>query len=583
MNYNTLINNRSIIKETDQQIKQPENVQLELFMHQKTLVYRLGQLEQTGRIIVDEFTIVKTNLIIVSDLIGSGKTLSMLALIASQVPPKSPSISNTITETPFYSSYIIPINKPSYCNLIIVSHSLTHQWEDSIKLTTLKYYIINTRKQLNNFNFNTIPEYDVILISTTYIQEFSKHWLFIDEYKWNRIIIDEAHTIKNLPTNIQFYQQSNFIYLISATPEELICNNRSLVIKNLLGRDIYTSDRMIHLKIKASLCVQNENSFVQKSINLPAIQKKYIKCLTPIILSHFGDSLPTNALNLFNAGSPQEAIQVLNCQVDTTPNIIKSLTELYEKEIYNINTNIDCVTRLRISEEDKQTKTDKLIENRNKFEEKIKGITDRLKSINSEYCPICLDSFKTPVASVCCKNIFCMECILQCTKHKKLQCPFCRVQINPKTLHLIDDDNKLSPVPKPPTPTELTKLERLIDIVTNANNNQKFLICSNYDGSFTSIIDEFNKTNIKFAILNGTNTRIQNIISKFSTGELKIILLNSNNFGSGLNLEMTTDIIIYHKLSSGMEKQVIGRGQRLGRTSPLKVTYLTHKNEYADS
>ena len=56
-------------------------------------------------------------------------------------------------------------------------------------------------------------------------------------------------------------------------------------------------------------------------------------------------------------------------------------------------------------------------------------------------------------------------------------------------------------------------------------------------------------------------------------------MLNSSNYGSGLNLEMTTDIIIYHQLTKNLEIQVIGRAQRPVRNSSLNVYYLLHENE----
>ena len=40
------------------------------------------------------------------------------------------------------------------------------------------------------------------------------------------------------------------------------------------------------------------------------------------------------------------------------------------------------------------------------------------------------------------------------------------------------------------------------------------------------------------------------------------------------------DILVYHRMSKDLEKQVIGRAQRLGRTVPLNITYLCHENEY---
>ena len=56
-------------------------------------------------------------------------------------------------------------------------------------------------------------------------------------------------------------------------------------------------------------------------------------------------------------------------------------------------------------------------------------------------------------------------------------------------------------------------------------------------------------------------------------------MLNTNHYGTGLNLENTTDLIFYHKMSCDMEKQVIGRAQRVGRTSDLNIHYLFQDNE----
>jgi hypothetical protein len=56
-------------------------------------------------------------------------------------------------------------------------------------------------------------------------------------------------------------------------------------------------------------------------------------------------------------------------------------------------------------------------------------------------------------------------------------------------------------------------------------------------------------------------------------------MLNAQHYGSGLNLQMATDIIIYHELDIELETQVIGRAQRLGRTTQLNVYYLLNDNE----
>ena len=82
-----------------------------------------------------------------------------------------------------------------------------------------------------------------------------------------------------------------------------------------------------------------------------------------------------------------------------------------------------------------------------------------------------------------------------------------------------------------------------------------------------------------YSKLSGSSNRIKNILKSYVEGISPVLLLNAKYYGSGMNLEMTTDIIIFHKMNDELEKQVIGRGQRLGRTGQLNVHYLCYENE----
>ena len=59
-------------------------------------------------------------------------------------------------------------------------------------------------------------------------------------------------------------------------------------------------------------------------------------------------------------------------------------------------------------------------------------------------------------------------------------------------------------------------------------------------------------------------------------------MLNSRFFGSGLNLENSTDIILYHSMTPEITKQVIGRAQRPGRTQPLNIWNLRYSDEWVN-
>ena len=79
--------------------------------------------------------------------------------------------------------------------------------------------------------------------------------------------------------------------------------------------------------------------------------------------------------------------------------------------------------------------------------------------------------------------------------------------------------------------------------------------------------------------MKGSTGRITKIIEQYKGNELDILLLNSRYFGSGLNLENTTDIFMFHKMNESIENQVIGRAQRPGRTQVLNVYRLLYHNE----
>jgi SNF2 family DNA or RNA helicase len=107
----------------------------------------------------------------------------------------------------------------------------------------------------------------------------------------------------------------------------------------------------------------------------------------------------------------------------------------------------------------------------------------------------------------------------------------------------------------------------------------KILIFADFQQTFDKIKYKLEHEKINYDILKGTNKTMENIINNFKNGNTKILMLNATNFGAGLNLQEATDVIIYHRFTKETEEQVIGRAQRLGRTTSLNVYYLIHNNE----
>ena len=87
------------------------------------------------------------------------------------------------------------------------------------------------------------------------------------------------------------------------------------------------------------------------------------------------------------------------------------------------------------------------------------------------------------------------------------------------------------------------------------------------------------ENNITYALMKGGASTRRRHIEDFRQGCTKVIFLNSNYNGAGINLQETTDLILYHDMSSSVQQQVIGRAERIGRTESLRVHHLISQIE----
>jgi superfamily II DNA or RNA helicase len=120
----------------------------------------------------------------------------------------------------------------------------------------------------------------------------------------------------------------------------------------------------------------------------------------------------------------------------------------------------------------------------------------------------------------------------------------------------------------------------LKEFIENINKESKIIIFSDYSHVFHYIIDICNKYNIKYVDLDKGNIKdIDNVVNEYKYGNAQILLSNSTLFGCGMNFENASTILFLHKMESEIEKQVIGRAQRMGRKSVLEIIYLQYENE----
>lgn len=592
---------------------QPEKILIKLKPHQLTSLYKAIEMETKEEILYkikdinlittndnsninideDTYTDIKigTNIGIFGDMVGYGKTLIALSLIASNDLKKIYINTNYIksyTNNRNYNYLNINVNNNLIkkenniinSTLIIVPRGPVYiQWEKTIKNNTkLKVLAIN------NYNFikNNLPKYDgtnkeeifkyfenydIILIKNTTFKLLYDNYYTNTNYcynsiinNWKRIMIDEAHDIiHQIPQNLSYY----YLWLISGTYIDIFKrnnNNYSYGIKSLLN------EKSINL-----ILIKNNINFIKQSFNIPEPIEKYYLCKLPsnyLIAKKF---LNNNIIEKINANDFAGAIKDLGGKNETEDNIIELISKELKRELHNLEMEKKYYLNQEIPEDEKTQKIKNInikIENQNN---KINDLTERIKSLNINNCSICMDNVKNPVMLEC-THLYCGKCIFQWIKDNKT-CPYCRTPIvsYDKLIAIVNEKNNYI------DEEILSKEDTFINIIKNKPDG-KFLVFSKNDNGFDIIKNKMDSLNIKYEFLKGNTSHMMNVLDNFKKGIFNIILLNTQYAGSGIDINYATDVIIFH--SMGIDKQqAIGRAQRVGRNSELYIHNLCYEHE----
>tara|TARA_B100000795_G_scaffold269969_2_gene261466 strand:+ start:1577 stop:3424 length:1848 start_codon:yes stop_codon:yes gene_type:complete len=591
--------------------KQPENIKKMLKPHQLACLYKAIHMENIGTINyrLKNYDNVKisTNIGILGDIVGYGKTLTALSIVAEN------SLDNIHVNNVMINSYhsnraynyftAVSTNKKTpnipdmiSSTLIIVPRGPVYvQWEKALKeQTNLKYITIDNltyiKKNLPEYNLHNEREiidyfnkYDVVLIKNTTLSRFLDYYnnSYKDKFinSWKRIIIDECHDIIN---KIDIFNYL-YIWLISGTYMNICDRYSSPSYSQYYNiKDIIKEEYIDYLLVKC------DKNFVKESFKIPAMIEKYYLCKMSKYLKAITNYINQSVLEKINANDISGAIKELGGKNDTEEGIVKLICSDMNKSISNKHIERDYIIALDISEEQKANKI-KNIDNELKIlKEKLNDLTERITEIKNKTCSICLDNIKNPIILEC-THLFCGSCLIQYLNninsiHKR--CPECRGEIKStdnltaivNEVNEVNVDNNVVEVKNEDLIGKglLNKEETLLELIKK-NKNGKFIVFSRVD-SFSKIIEELNKNNITHASLKGHTSHMMNVLNNFKFGKINVILLTTQYAGSGIDISCATDVIILHSMDID-KQQAIGRAQRVGRHDSLNVHNLCYDHE----
>ncbi len=515
--------------------------------HQLAMLHRCLQIEQMPALGQGD-----PKVGVLRSAVGSGKTFVMLGLFST-----AKRMSRNTTAP----------------NLIVVPQGIHTQWLEEIdrfnggqQLLTYKSY--TTYHEISSLysSHDSLKGYDVMITTPLYYESIATI-AHDSSVKFYRIVYDEIDATFGF---VRTVAPTNQVWYVSATFRNDLVPGRAQSV------DLYA---------RTCSCT---SLFIESSISLPAPQHNTVICKNVYVDRILAGLLSASAMEEINAGD------FSSIRRPHKPTVVTSAKEgvavLLEVCVWQID---EATQRIK----DNPNKP-KIV---GECEEIIREQTRRKKAIlerlqDNNVCLICFEEMAVrECVSRCCQNVFCMRCI-KTWLDGAATCPACR---QPMTLeNIVALESTVEPEVPPETepeagpsaepivedeswPSKTDAIMRILD--ERGAASRKFLIFSNFLPVVREIQDQLFERAMPFVKLDGGNVHdIDAALAKFKSGDAPVLFADGTNFGRGLNLEMTTDVVFVHQMSADLQRQVIGRAQRYGRTCKLQVHHIHHANEEAD-
>ena len=572
---------------------------------------------------------------ILADKVGSGKSLTALALVKQ--PPPSDLYTEYITrhnqilgdgrdigllrqKSQRQTSAGVALRQVT-TSLLLVPHALIQQWETYVtRDTTLRAKILKRKADTSDPALMAdLETYDLIIVSSTMWPTFKASHP-IRTILWQRLFIDEADSIAfssdhdDLHARFYWFITASWMNLIFTggcyynimsvytplpeTPLTLIerihksvynnnyfsvpgCRHQNIV-RRMCGTDrlqTHPSSQAV-LSQSARVVIHSTEEAIRRSFSNPLIAHSTIVCATPANLRVLESFVSPEMMERLHAGDVKGALESVGMTAHSESELTTAVTASWLTELDNAKKTYEFKKTITYSSEAARIKSFETCEQKiASIESRISAVEDRIKRAKEHSCPICCCEATNPALTPCCTQIFCFGCLCESLK-RAASCPLCRVRISDlKSVKVLGEGNETNTVTvAAPKKKKLGKQETCIAFLKE-HPSARVLIFSSYDATFSGLNTSLTDAGITHATVNGSQARITKLLREFKEGKHSVLFLNARNMGAGLNMESATHVLLFHRMAAELEQQIVGRAVRLGRTEPLEVIHLYHENE----
>ena len=601
-----------ILSDADPKFHQPDKITVQLKPHQLVGLQKAFSMEQEDFVkyyiqnprsqipygynqnpnIFGYFQL-KSNIGIIGDIVGYGKTLLALSIVASlkkeliHVPDfrkHTYQSSNGYMEITKENTQRTMSSALISTTVIVVPRGPVYiQWKNTIKKNTkLSCIAIESlvfikkslpKKVIDLKDF--LGKFDIVLIKNTTLTTLIEYYKEIDPsgdeiYGFDRIMIDEAHTIIMKIPDLTY----KFMWLITSSYRDLFLYNYSKTIyAGFLQMIQHNVERLHYILIKG------DTDFVKSSFEVPAPLEKFYVCKISKNLTAIQPFLTSSMSELINVNDIAGAIKELGGLTETADDLVKLVLADISKQICNTQKEIGFVESLELDRENKEGRLNSLRNELSRYITRKESMEERLNEVATKICSICYDALDNPIY-LNCSHMFCGQCIFnwiqmnsRTTRSLKVQCPECRTDI---------DSSKIVAIVKEKVDTStivmiMSKEDQLVDIIKKKPEG-RFLIFSRMDTSFGRLSKLLDNSEITHTEIKGSTSHMMRILDDFVAKRIQVILLNTYHAGCGIDISSASDVIIFHSMPQ--EKiQAVGRAQRVGRTEQLTIHNLCYPHE----
>ncbi|KAJ4751892.1 hypothetical protein LUZ62_086297 [Rhynchospora pubera] len=537
---------------------------------------------------------------IFADDMGLGKTLTLLSLIAAT---KTGGESSVVGDRNSSKKKRKRTNEDagvsgSKVTLVVCPPSVFSSWitqlEEHTQPGSLKVYLYHGDRTKDK---RQLLKFDIVLTTySTLSTEFSDPNSPMKEIKWYRVILDEAHVIKNSAaqqTKAVVALKSERRWVVTGTPIQ----NSSFDLFSL----------MLFLRFQPFSIKSYWQSLIQRPLAQgSASGLSRLQALLGAISLRRTKDVPDGGESL--VGLPPKTVETClvelsaeerECYDKMESEAQSTVREFLDSDtvLRNYSTVLHIILRLRQICDDvalcppdiKSLLPSNALEDVSNNPVLLKKLASLIEDGDDFDCPICLSPpIKTIITR--CTHIFCQTCILKVLKNPISRCPICRQALSKADLFLAPDPPPPDEVESNPSANNQTissKVATLLKFLQESKKQDQFIksvVFSQFRKMLLLLEAPLKAAGFGVLRLDGTMTakKRSEVIKEFSrTGPRAptILLASLKAAGTGINLTAASRVYLMEPWwNPGVEEQAMDRVHRIGQQQEVKVVRLIVRN-----